>query len=76
MMLNYDARGCPKFFNPSTRTIEERRALITCFLLGSVCVFSYETPVSCSRAQTELINIQDLILLSTDRVPAVDAIFR
>jgi hypothetical protein len=41
-MLNYDARGCPKHFNPTTRTMEERRAAITCFLLGS----TYEYPIS------------------------------
>lgn len=35
MMLNYDARGCPKLFNPKPRTMDERRAAIACFLLGS-----------------------------------------
>ncbi|CAD6586535.1 MAG: hypothetical protein ASARMPREDX12_002379 [Alectoria sarmentosa] len=37
MMLNFDARGCPiKPFSPSTRTMEERRAVLGCFLLSSV----------------------------------------
>ncbi len=36
MMLEYDARGCPKPFNPSPRTMDERRAVIGCFLISSV----------------------------------------
>lgn len=41
MMYNLDSRGCPiKPFSPSTRTMEERRALLGCFLLSSV-VSSY-----------------------------------
>lgn len=41
MVLNLDARGCPiKPFSPSTRTTEERRAVLGCFLLSSV-VSSY-----------------------------------
>lgn len=37
IMLNLDARGCPtKPFSPSPRTMEERRAVLGCFLLGSV----------------------------------------
>lgn len=41
MLLNLDARGCPrKPFTPSARTVEERRAVLGCFLLSSV-VSSY-----------------------------------
>lgn len=37
MMLNLDGRGCPvKPFTPTTRTTEERRAVLGCFLLSSV----------------------------------------
>jgi len=35
MMLNYDARGCPRNFNPVARTIEQRRAAIACYSFNS-----------------------------------------
>lgn len=42
MMLNLDARGCPiKPFVPSTRTLEERRAVLGCFLLSSVYALEF-----------------------------------
>ena len=42
MMLNYDARGCPKPFSPSPRTMEERRAVVGCFYISSV--YKYSSP--------------------------------
>ncbi len=37
MVLNLDGRGCPtKPFSPSVRTMEERRAVLGCFLLSSL----------------------------------------
>lgn len=37
MVLNLDGRGCPtKPFSPSIRTMEERRAVLGCFLLSSL----------------------------------------
>ncbi|KAL6718431.1 hypothetical protein ACLMJK_004521 [Lecanora helva] len=42
MMLEYDARGCPKPFNPTPRTIEERRAVLGCFLVSSVCASYFQ----------------------------------
>ena len=39
VMLSLNARGCPtRPFTPTVRTMEERRAILGCFLLGSVYV--------------------------------------
>lgn len=40
LILNYDARGCPKPLAQPTRTIEERRAVLGVFWLSSV-LFTY-----------------------------------
>lgn len=39
VMLNYNAQGCPKGPSNTTRTLEERRAIIGLFLISSVLVF-------------------------------------
>ncbi|KAM3068575.1 hypothetical protein ACMFMG_011105 [Clarireedia jacksonii] len=35
LLLNYDARGCPKPFVPPAGTLQERRALLCCFFISS-----------------------------------------
>lgn len=36
VMLNYNAQGCPKAPSSTTRTLEERRAMVGLFLISSV----------------------------------------
>lgn len=47
VLLEYNARGCPKDFS-HLRTMEERRAAVTCFLLSSV-VASYFSRIESLR---------------------------
>ena len=42
MMLNYDARGCPKPYSSSPRTMEERRVAIGCFYVSAM--YAYPSP--------------------------------
>jgi hypothetical protein len=69
IMLNYDARGCPKPFNPATRTMEERRAAITCFSFSS----TYDHLLSFPSEDGANLN-QDLILFSEARSSSLDAV--
>ena len=66
VMMEYDERGCPRKYTPSPRTMEERRAVIGCFFLSSVCACALEDP-SASQANVT----QGFVVFSKDRAYAL-----